>query len=179
MVKRSRLKRGNSKARSTRLKAYSQFDLDVEQTKIAYADSFGYPKGAKFGSVKYNKWWNEVSKRRNLQWTGTNFYKPNEWLKIARLVGAYNEFTAKNVYDRVKDLPVELKLAREGSVAVYVHGDEKTLNEVADRFKDYADEIDIVAVPHMVLQKHGDYQLPLIMTPEPKDKRRYLRLWFD
>jgi len=179
-MKRSRLSTKEGRKRVGRLKVWTNYELDVEAVRTAYADSFGYPKGALTDDPRYTKWWNVVSKKRNLNWTGTNFYKPDMWLKLTKPIGEYNKFTPEKTYKMLRDLPVEVKLAREGSVAVYVWAqDKKTLDEVAKRFNGYADEINFVTVPHMVMQKEKDMSIPLIMSPEKGEKARYLRLWFD
>jgi len=188
-MRRSRLIRGGGKARKSRLESFRKdtkdmvsFDRDLAAAKKAYADTWtNPPKGSVMGSPEYGAWWNKVEKQRNLEWKGTLFHTPKRWLEIAGVVGEYNKFTPKRTFDLLKDLPVTVKLAREGSVAVYVRGDPAVLDKVAKRFKDYADEIDYVKVPNVMLRKEKGYDRPMpyhMLSPEGQ-KTRYLRLWFD
>lgn len=181
-MKRSRLSRKGSKARPVRM-SVAHLDNDIQATKKAYADSF-IPGTAKFGTPAWKTYWEVANQQRNLNWEGTDFHTPEDWLKIARLIGSYNEFEAQRVYDKLRGLPVKVKLAREGSVAVYVSGDKKSLDEVARRFRGYADEIDMVSVPNMVMIKSKtdpkeSYPVAMVADKSKGERNRYLRLWFD
>jgi len=171
MVKRARLKRGVSARKKRRL---SSFQRDLQATKQAYADCvMKPPKGVSWGSSKWWDWWKRVSEVRNLDWKGTEFYSPKQWLKLAKVVGRYNDFDPERVYKLLADLPVKVKLARESSVAVYVSGDSDTLKKLAERFKGYADEIDFVAVPYSYVHRG----VKGVISKGGRSK--YLRLWFD
>ena len=62
----------------------------------------------------------QIRTLRNLKWTGA-YANSETFLKQAKIVGNYNEFTpdiAKRLVDAVGD-GAKFRLAREGSVAVY------------------------------------------------------------
>lgn len=108
----------------------------LRDTAKAFADSFIADYGVKSAERE------EANKLRNLHWTG-QYTDADTFLKQAEIVGEYNEFTpeiAKKLVDRFgKDK--KYRLAREGSVAVYVQGvDIEVTDQEYEEFK--ADEID-------------------------------------
>jgi hypothetical protein len=113
--------------------------LEAKKVARAYADSGPRKKGE-----SDEAWWNRVSKQRNLEFEGTEFFNPHDFEEVIKPIGGYNEFDSETTARILKKFKgIKAKIAREGSPAVYIKGDEKTLKQVADNFKGYADEVDI------------------------------------
>jgi len=71
---------------------------------------------------------------RNLNWMGSVYMTPAEWTESAELfVPGYNEFDAMQVGNWLATFPgIQVLPARESSVALYVKGDGKTLQAMAE-----------------------------------------------
>ncbi len=112
---------------------------EARKVAKAYADS-----GPRKRGESDEKWWDRVSKQRNLRFEGTAFFNPKDFEEIIKPIGGYNEFDPETTARILKQFKgVKAKIARESSPAVYIKGDEETLRKVANNFKGYADEVDI------------------------------------
>lgn len=113
---------------------------EIEKTKVAYADSFITGKSTpKEEKIAYQT--------RNLKWKGTSYMTPEDWLKVARIAGVYNQFEPENVYSILKKFPKSrIKLGRESSVVIYIKSEGYNPQRIMRELKKTgeADEVGLV-----------------------------------
>jgi len=138
-------------------------DKNLDMTKKAYADCFLNDS-------------NKAHKLRDLEWSGTPFMKAKDLKVHLNVVGEYNEFEPKNVYNIIKKFPeLDFKLGREGSPVIYAQGSRKSLLNLKDFMKVYADEVDflemVVDKPYVAGNQHSKESTYV--------KSNKLRMWWD
>ncbi len=146
----------------------------IANTKIAYADSIGYPEFAPLDSPEVKAWEEKAYKTRKLDWTGTPYMTPEQWHQVAKIVGQYNEFDPNKVYLALKQFKgIQVKMARESSPSIYIKygsNDPKKIEKVMTKFAN-ADEVHIDYVMGKYDRKYKYHPIT--------QKKGFMRIWWD
>ena len=131
----------------------------LRDTAYAYADNVIHSRGSGWSDLSADSpSWETLSNIRDLDWPGEQTdYKT--FLKQVEIVGDYNEFGVSIARDLVNVAGEDsmYRLAREGSVAVYVKlTPERMKTNVHFHQKDLED---VLEVDEFTLEDNGEYRL--------------------